>query len=484
MNCTTIKGLCAKHTNLTEEDIKILETMALQIPHTSEMTGTDIFIDAPLKDGIDAIVLAWACPGNQSLYGHSVVGELALATSEPAVYRTLKTGETCRNVRGVSQEGIPIAQTVVAIRNTTQDVIGTLIMERDISEELRQEEQVEFLTQTAERLSNTLMYLSMTGSQFENWVGNGIFVLNKHSKITYVNKKASEIYQQYHGFEALGHDFLFTMFNCSTLNELLENLKNPAEFCILNKSYLFESYPLVTYGDLSGCVISFRDITDLRKKEQELSAKSTVIREIHHRVKNNLQNVAALLRLQMRRSDLDVVKAEFSASINRIISIAMVHDVFACQNCDSVDLKELSQRILSSLLESSMSPDQSIMAQVEGQNLHLPSFQAVPLALVINELLTNSFKHGVRFLEKGVIIVSITEQGEDIVLTVSDNGPDPTKPFDQVKQRRLGLQIVDSLVKEQLGGDSRMERIDGMTIATVSFPKHSSEGELWANYPY
>ncbi|MHB8132219.1 MAG: histidine kinase N-terminal domain-containing protein, partial [Mobilitalea sp.] len=75
MNCATIKGLCIKYTNLTEEDIKILETMALQIPHTAEMTGTDIFIDAPLRDGVDAVVLAWACPENRSLYGHSVVGE-------------------------------------------------------------------------------------------------------------------------------------------------------------------------------------------------------------------------------------------------------------------------------------------------------------------------------------------------------------------------------------------------------------------------
>ena len=132
---------------------KILEAMALQIPNTAELTGTDIFIDAPLKDGLDAVVLAWACPENRSLYGHNVVGELAYATSEPAVCRTFQTGATSRNVRGVSQEGIPtIAQTVVAIRNTKDEVIGTLIMERDISEELRQEEQVEFLTQTA--LSN------------------------------------------------------------------------------------------------------------------------------------------------------------------------------------------------------------------------------------------------------------------------------------------------------------------------------------------
>jgi two-component sensor histidine kinase len=411
------------------------------------------------------------------LYAHSVVGELAFATSEPAVYRTFQTGGTSRNVRGVSQEGVPIAQTVVAIRNAANNVIGTLIMERDISEELRQEEHMEFLTQTAERLSSTLMYLSTTGSQFEDWVGNGIFVLNNYNKITYVNKKAAQLYYDIYGFEASGNDFPLIMLHCSSSDELLDSLKNPVEFCILNKNYYFQVYPLVTCGELSGCVISFRDITDLRKKEQELNAQSTVIREIHHRVKNNLQNVAALLRLQMRRSNLDVVKAEFSASINRIISIAMVHDVFTYQTCDSIDLRELSRRILNGLLESSVLPEQSVETRVEGQHLLLPISQAVPLALVINELLTNSFKHGIRCWENGLITINIIEAKGQIQLSVRDNGLEPLVPFDILQKRRLGLQIVDSLVREQLGGEFRMERIEGMTCVTVSFPKHNAEEE-------
>ncbi|SPF33985.1 Histidine kinase-, DNA gyrase B-, and HSP90-like ATPase family protein (fragment) [Candidatus Desulfosporosinus infrequens] len=235
---------------------------------------------------------------------------------------------------------------------------------------------------------------------------------------------------------------------------------------------------MVTCGELSGCVVSFRDITDLRKKEQELNAQSTVIREIHHRVKNNLQNVAALLRLQMRRSDLEAVKAEFMASINRIISIAMVHDVFTYQTRDSIDLRELSQRILNGLIDSSVLPEHSIETRVEGQHLLLPSLQAVPLALVINELLTNSFKHGIQFLENGLITIEILEAKGQIQLSVSDNGLEPLAPFDTEQQRRLGLQIVDSLVGEQLGGKFRMERIEGMTCVTVCFPKHNLEEQV------
>ncbi|MDP4128002.1 MAG: sensor histidine kinase, partial [Bacillota bacterium] len=155
--------------------------------------------------------------------------------------------------------------------------------------------------------------------------------------------------------------------------------------------------------------------------------------------------------------------------------IAMVHDVFACQTCDTVDLRELSQRILKGLLESSVLPEQTIETQITGQSVLLSSSQAVPLALVINELLTNSFKHGIKCLDKGLIILKLAENEGQIQLSVWDNGPEPHVPFDSIKQRRLGLQIVDSLVSDQLGGKFDMNRIEGMTCVTVCFPKDNSE---------
>ena len=159
-----MRDLCLQYTDLTEQDIAVLERMEAQLPFIAELTETDIFIDAPASNGVDAIVLAWARPEKHSLYGHSVVGELAYATREPAVYQCFSTGEMVRNVRGVSQEGVPIAQTVVPLCNETGRVVGVLIMEKDISEEIRQEAQVEFLSQTAEHLSSTLMALSMNHS--------------------------------------------------------------------------------------------------------------------------------------------------------------------------------------------------------------------------------------------------------------------------------------------------------------------------------
>ena len=465
-----IVNLCKKHTLLSDSDIQQLVDMASKISYIADITETDIFIDALDKNYIDAIVLAWARPKSRSLYKRSVVGELAYADDEPAVLRTLKSGEANRNIRGVSQEGVPIAQTVVPIFNPDKKVIGVLIMEKDISEELRQEEQVEFLSQTAERLSNTLMYLSTAGTKFEDWLSNGIFVLNRDAKITYVNTVAAQIYRDYYKTDPLGRVFDFMMINCSGLEEMLKDLRKPIEFAIYSRNYLFQAFPLVTYGELSGCVISVQDITDLRKKEQELNAKSLIIKEIHHRVKNNLQNIAALLRLQMRRSDSEVVRKEFSSSINRIISIAIVHEVFAYENWDYVNINDLLKRLLEFLIDSAFSADQKIRTQIEGPDLSLRSKQAIPLALVLNELISNSLKHGVSKVNQGELKILVKEKDNLVNISVIDNGPgyDYKNPKSPVK--RLGLQIVYSLVEDQLGGNFLVKRFSNMTEASVSFP--------------
>lgn len=473
-----IRELCRKHTNLTGEDVAVLETVASQLPNISDLTGNDIFIDALTINEIDSVVLAWASP-QKSLYRTSVVGQLAYSTSEPAVYHTIKTGEISRDIRGVSQEGVPISQTVVPIRNPVGRVIGVLIREQDISKELRQEEQVQYLGQTVETLSSTLMYLSRTESTFEEWLSNGIFILDKDGKIKYANKNAITLYKNHFGAEPLGNDFAMLVPERYSLSSFLAHFKGTQELSLNNKWYCFQTYPLITQGELSGCAVSVQDITDLRKKERELNAKSIIIREIHHRVKNNLQNIAALLRLQMRRSREEYVKREFAACINRIMAIALVHDVSAYSTWESIDLIELTERILSGIMEQAVMPGHGIETRVEGEHVRLPGRQSVSLALVINELVSNAVKHGVGPQNKGRIIVSIKEEKESIILTVSDNGPHLPEDFDfrSATRNRLGLQIVDSLVREQLGGFFSLERSGEYTRALVKFPKPVSEVE-------
>ena len=472
--CLSLHELCRQYTGLAPEDIGFLEDLAGQLSFVSELTNTDVFIDALTDNRVDAIVLAWARPRSRSLYGHSVVGEIAYATREPAVYQAFSGGDTVRGVRGISQEGVPIAQTVVPISNPGGKIIGVLIMEKDISDELRQEEQVELLSQTAERLSSTLMSLSMTGVSWDDWLGNGIFVLNHRGEITYANKNAARLYRKYYDREPLSSDLL-SILAYNSLREMLEALKDPVEFDFGDTSYLFQAHPLVTYGEVSGCVVSLQDVTELRRKERQLSAQSTIIREIHHRVKNNLQNVVALLRLQMHRSESPLVQTEFEACINRILSIAGVHDVFAHQNWDSIELLELADHILTKLVETFALPDQKIKAAVQGQPVRLPSSQAVPIALVINELVTNSLKHGMQKAAYGEISIFVEAAAGTLHMLVVDSGGGPEPSAKPDRSGRLGLYLVNLLICEQLGGTFDLEHRGGSTVAKVSFRLDQAE---------
>jgi len=469
-----LRKLCKKFTELSESDITVLDQVSVNLSRISELTGSDTFVDALTKNKKDAIVLAWAKPPEYSLYSASVVGQLAYHYNEPAVYHTLKTGEINRDFRGISQEGVPIAQTVVPIKNKDQKTIGVLIMERNISKELEQEEKVGLLSYTADKLSSTLMSLSVNEKNFEAWIGNGIFILNKHGKITYANRNASEIFIQITGREALGSSFLILFANCFSVADVLEHLKNPVEIYKEDRCYRFQSYPLIDEGKLSGCAVSTQDLTDLKKKEQKLNTQSIIIREIHHRVKNNLQNIAAVLRLQMRRSKSDTVKTEFAASINRIMSIALVHEVFAAQDWDTTELKEFCKRILDLVLESLEVNSGKIHTKVEGVSVNVSSSQAIPLALIISELITNSLKHGISD-EGGHIYIYFSEKNGMINLIVSDSGEKlKEQPF-FVQKKGLGMQIIESLVQNELEGFFRLERKDANTCAMVCFPKNIAD---------
>ena len=471
----SFRNLCKRFTNFTDSDISVLEQVALSLQNVAELTGNDIFIDALTPNGREAIVLAWAKPSHASIYSTSVVGELVYQNNEPAVYHSLTTGEVKRDIRGVSQEGVPIAQTVVPISNAAGEVIGVLIMERNISKDLQQEERVEFLSFSVEKLSSTLMSLSLTENNFEEWVGNGIFVLNKQGKITYANKHASRIFEECCQEDALGSNFFALLPNCHSVNEVLEYLKDSLEIIIGENCYRFQAYPLIFQSQLSGCAISVVDQTELKKKEQELNTQSMIIREIHHRVKNNLHNIAAVLRLQMRRSQSETVKSEFAASINRITSIALVHEIFALESWDAINFNEFCKRILPLLVESSGLSLSDVVTRVEGPDIRLPSRKAIPLALVINELVTNSIKHGIKKAGSGEISICFKESNGMISLLVSDSGEDSNKRFLHVPQKGLGMQIVESLVQEELEGFFRFERIDGVTRALVCFSRNSKE---------
>jgi two-component sensor histidine kinase len=203
-------------------------------------------------------------------------------------------------------------------------------------------------------------------------------------------------------------------------------------------------------------------------ENRSLHKHATFYKEIHHRVKNNLQNIASLLRMQLRRLDRIPAEQALSDSIARIMSIALVHDTLSQGEIGMVDLGRLVGSI-SKFSESEASHRPSITLDVSGSSIMIPSREATSLALVINELVQNAVQHGFKDTDKGRLLIGVEQKDGDISISVKDDGPGLPKSFDPSKDGNLGLTIVRTLVKDELKGQFEINCSTG-TSAKITFP--------------
>ena len=211
-------------------------------------------------------------------------------------------------------------------------------------------------------------------------------------------------------------------------------------------------------------------------EKRSLEATSTLFKEIHHRVKNNLQTVASLLRMQMRRLDRVSAEDALRQSINRILSIAQVHETLSEAEIGVVDVGELLGRI-TGLLTRDMPQPPDIRLELPATPLLLSSREATPLALVFNELVGNALEHGLGERAEGTVRVRLAVEGGEVVLSVADDGAGLPAGFDPARDGNLGLTIVTTLVDEELGGHLTLDAGAGGrgTVALARFPLPSPE---------
>lgn len=204
----------------------------------------------------------------------------------------------------------------------------------------------------------------------------------------------------------------------------------------------------------------------------KLMVKSAIIQEMHHRVKNNLQQVASLLRLQLHYSGQRTVEEVLQESLNRILAIASVHELLSREDLDIISVKKVAESIVAATSQSVVAPGKRIRMQIEGPDILLPSSQATSVALILNELTQNAVEHGFGHgSDYGQILIGLKEEPHTITLTVSNDGTPLPEGFDVRTTDSLGLQIVDSLVRGDLQGKFTLSQVDGETIAMVLFSK-------------
>ncbi len=235
--------------------------------------------------------------------------------------------------------------------------------------------------------------------------------------------------------------------------------------------------PLTADGVRTAALVLCRDVTEVRRRERELVGKDATIREIHHRVKNNLQTVAALLRLQARRLPADETGAReaLAEAERRIGSIAVVHETLSQVRSDAVDFDEVADRVvaLTGEMGSGGGSGQVVVRRKGTFGLLAPEV-ATPLALVLVELVQNAVEHGLAGRD-GEVTVEVQVAagpgpGDRLTVSVADDGAGLPADFDPVDGGGLGLQIVRTLVEGELGGSLRVTRAEPGTRVVLDLP--------------
>ncbi|BDZ46027.1 hypothetical protein GCM10025866_19360 [Naasia aerilata] len=225
--------------------------------------------------------------------------------------------------------------------------------------------------------------------------------------------------------------------------------------------------PIRDRGERKGAIVLCRDVTELRHQEQELITKDATIREIHHRVKNNLQTVASLLRIQARRSRTDEARDALIQAMRRVSAIAVVHDTLSEGLNQNVDFDAVFERVLLLVAEVASTHNTRVHPQKSGTFGVLPSAYATPLSLALTELVTNAVEHGLAGRE-GVVEIIANRRQADLTVIVRDNGGG--LPEGKVGSG-LGTQIVRTLIQGELGGVIDWHTMVGSgTEVTIEIP--------------
>jgi two-component sensor histidine kinase len=293
-------------------------------------------------------------------------------------------------------------------------------------------------------------------------VGDGVMLLDANARVVYTSPNSVSalhrvgVHANAEGmrFRELGLDETPVMTAYSLPGPVTDEVEMGPEI-----SVLFRCIPLVEQGEVSGAVVLVRDISELRRRDRLLLSKDATIREIHHRVKNNLQTISSLLRLQGRRLESREAKAAIEESVRRVRSIALVHEILSREAGEDVPFTDIVRPVCRMVEEAFHSPERPVACRVDGDVGHLPAQVATPLAVVLNELLQNAFDHAYpeeKELDGGQVVVHLLRTGDELVVRVVDDGAGLPDGFEIDRSTGLGLSIVRTLVTSELGGSIQL----------------------------
>jgi len=434
-----------------------------------------LFVPVPANDGWsgDAFeIFAQLRPfTSQTLYPQDMVGTRVTQPEQPIVERAFREGRIWAQDEPVLVDGLPIRMDAVPVR-FNGEVIAVVTKEGSPGTWRRPGRLEEVYLEAAERVS-----LMICNGDFPyhdvptgDWprVGDGLFVLNGDGMVTWASPNAlSSLRRLGIKHNVLGHFMDDLGFGETPVAASLTSGRIlDGELARGDTSVQLRVLPLIKEDRRAGVLVLARDVTELRQKDRMLSVKDATIREIHHRVKNNLQTIASLLRLQGRRLQSEEAKSALRESVLRIGSIALVHETLSEEPSDVAEFTEVARRIAHMVADGLVFPERDIDLTVSGHTGPVAAEVATPLAVALTELLHNAIEHAFVDAHHGSISVELARDLNDIRVVVRDDGVGMHTPA--FAGPRLGLHIVRTLVDE-LGGSFDIVS-DGGTCAEIHVP--------------
>ena len=462
-----VKEICLSSSTLNEEEIGRLESIMDNFQFISDLLACDLVVYVEAKKENHYVTVDIKRPhGHPTLFLESSIGNTISAKGEPFVKKAFDTGKHAVGVYGVIVAGRPTQQVVYPIYHY-EKIIAIISFEKDL-----------YLTESLlgknwNKVADDLVgALNQKRHKLKHWpklVGQEGFILtDNQDQILYVSYMAHNLLVSVLGIREKGQG--------GKLSQMLKDFhpevtNTEPVINLFAKRYSGIGGTLqITSFDLSenNKIYVLRDISELSLKEKEIKVKGALVKEIHHRVKNNLNAVAALLRMQLRRSNDQAVKEAFRQAILRLDSITLVHEFLAqSDNVQIVSVGQLIRDIARNLQHTLAFEDKRVNVAINcPDDFFLNSEQATSVALIINELMSNCYEHAFTNIQVGDITIDIVPgpTGEssqnNFTLIVKDNGVGLPDTFDKDKATGLGWHIINTLVTEDLNGKISLSNLN------------------------